>query len=445
MSVVITALDGSLTYQVNGGVPGFGYDADSNITSLVDAAGNEVISSQSVIVRMTSILTAGGAYSILINSDSTGYGVTRWPYLLCAKLATIFPAATILYRQFDDSTDVWPAPTVYQSGTTGTLLIQNGAISGSVPLNLQGSKRAVFESVGADLFILNHGHNISASWTTIEARCAEMLNAIEPVVSELGPVPVLLVAQNAGTTLLNETKALATKALGPLIGANVADVYSAFLAAGNGADLQDTVHPTDAAGSPLFATVILEALKKAFTPLSRNPPNAATQLISNANLSIGSANALPTGYTSSNVTFTDVTADGSFESGTRALSMIATTGSGSAWLRYSLTSDQRQALKGQTVLFAARMKVAASSPSTVGQIDISVGGASAISATYPATTRARGAFRWTIVAVKVPIDATTIQMLIYADSSTTPTTTPEYALVLDRVVACAGNRLIDII
>ena len=41
MSVVITALDGSLTYQVNGGVPGFGYDADSNITSLVDGAGNQ--------------------------------------------------------------------------------------------------------------------------------------------------------------------------------------------------------------------------------------------------------------------------------------------------------------------------------------------------------------------------------------------------------------------
>ncbi len=66
MSVVITALDGSLTYQVNGGAPGFGYDADSNITSLVDGAGNVVSTGDGIPTYSTvdALLATTGAMTV---------------------------------------------------------------------------------------------------------------------------------------------------------------------------------------------------------------------------------------------------------------------------------------------------------------------------------------------------------------------------------------------
>lgn len=73
MSVVITALDGSLTYQVNGGVPGFGYDADSNITSLVDGDGNVVSPAGS----LTTITTSGSTTLTTVATQRVTLGGTH--------------------------------------------------------------------------------------------------------------------------------------------------------------------------------------------------------------------------------------------------------------------------------------------------------------------------------------------------------------------------------
>lgn len=70
-----------------------------------------------------------GVYPVglTVYSDSTGAGVTRWPYLMTQWLATLFPAYTVTHRLWNDTLQCYDQPMIFQYGTGGDRSIRNGA------------------------------------------------------------------------------------------------------------------------------------------------------------------------------------------------------------------------------------------------------------------------------------------------------------------------------
>lgn len=388
----------------------------------------------------------GESFSILVISDSTGATATRWPRLLADSLASRYPNASVLFREWDDSNSRWPALTSVQTGTTGRIVINSGAVSGTIPSYLQGVKWPTVLSVGADALILNHGHNISASWATGDARKAELLIPVESVLAATGPIPVILVAQNPAKDRANDPKIAAVRELSASIGAGLADVGAAFDALGNVDALYvDSLHPSDAVGSPLFCDVILSAIDNEVAgPVMPGLWRRGINLLSNGRFDQGSENAVPTGWTGANVSVTDVTAAGSYETGTRALDIVAATGTGQAYIQYQLSTAQLQAAVNQVCTLAVRLSVPAAAPTTAGRVSLSVSGTGAVSQTTPGTASSRDGYRWVFATVDVIAAAASIRAMIYADSSATPTTNTAHAVRVDRAILVPGRRPAEI-
>ena len=399
----------------------------------------------SVGVALSQAIARGESFAILVISDSTGATVTRWPRLLADSLAARYPSATVLFREWDDASSRWPALTVVQTGTIGRIVINSGAMSGTIPSYLQGAKWPSVISVGADALILNHGHNISASWATSDARKAELLTPVESVLSATGPIPVILVAQNPAKDRANDSKIAAVRELSAGIGAGLADVGAAFDSLGNADALYvDALHPSDAVGSPLFRDVILNAIDSEVAgPVMPGLWRRGINLISNGRFDQGSANSVPTGWTGANVSVTDVTTPGAYETGARAVDIVAATGTGQSYIQYQLSTAQLQAAVGQVCTLAVRLSVPAAAPSTAGRVSLSVSGTGAVSQTTPGLTSSRDGYKWVFATVDVIAAAASVKVIVYVDSSATPTTNTAHAVRVDRAILLPGRRPAD--
>lgn len=65
------------------------------------------------------LVKAGSSTAIHVLGDSTGVGVTRWPYLLAGLLTQRNPTFTVRHRQWNDTSQVYEPATVIQSGAAG--------------------------------------------------------------------------------------------------------------------------------------------------------------------------------------------------------------------------------------------------------------------------------------------------------------------------------------
>lgn len=420
--------------------------ATSSGSGVAFSAGGYVM--DSVTSRIARLLALNESFRILVNSDSTGDGVGRWPQLLPAALATQYPNAAVYHRQWDDANKRWPDYTVIQSGSGsgGAIYINNGAVTGSQPMYMLGSRFVDYVSVGADLLIINHGYNLNATyWPSVATCIAEYEQLVESVLQCTGPIPVIVVAQSPGNPVVNDLKIGASRRFGSLIGAPVADVGKAFYDAGNLPALySDALHPS-AAGSAIYLAQILSAMSSAAAPdvvpaFSR----MGQSLIPNGRFNTGSANSLPAGWTPFNLTVADEVSD--FETGRRALSLLATAGAGPAIAQYTLSIAQLNACKGHAITLAVRLKIPEAAPSTAGRIGIvTYGGGGSVSSTPMTTGNAgNGGWRWSLIAIDIPTNATGIVINVYADSASTPTTTAAHAVLMDRLGLFVGRRPAEI-
>ena len=142
---------------------------------------------------------------IAVYGDSTGKGTgisgagtdARWPYLFALKIAAAYPTKTVVFHDWDVTTNAYLAPNItVQTGTgTGnaggpfTVDIWNGSAVGMAPAYSQTYMFSMTPSISPDLIFINHGHNLSvADLTATQAfyglarDVAAWFNANAPIV-----------------------------------------------------------------------------------------------------------------------------------------------------------------------------------------------------------------------------------------------------------------------
>lgn len=399
---------------------------------------------------------AGVPTIITAFSDSTGGNsgtggdftgtTTRFLRRLCDTIAARFPAARVRARYWDDTGKAWPALTTVAAGTGGADVILNiGFVSGSRMEYMVGDRWPALTAMKWDIAIINHGYNYAvATWPSTESLAAAMSATVEQIVAAAPDALTIVVAQAPGQDSANVPKVVAAKQLAAELGCPVADAHSRFVAAGNGAELYlDSVHQTDA-GDALIQAALLEAFDVPALPAESGLIRKVMPETTNATFLLGSANAVPTGYTGSNITVTDVTTAGLFETGTRALKLARTANGSPSNMYYNVTGSELASILGKTVTFCVKQSIPAAAPAGAGRVGIeprNAGGIiTAAKVTSAASTEGRGRRRWYSQATTIPADATSVRLYLYADASNAVDASE---CTVDRAFLVLGDRVRD--
>lgn len=195
--------------------------------------------------------------NLAVLGDSTSAGTTRFVYLLSQNLATDFPAYTVKFRAWNDGTQGYDAAVTIQTGSgSKTLTVYNGSTSGQVA-SYSASRLALQIPATPDLVLVNYGHNETAS-TNYFPNAYLLQRAL---VRAFPGVPLVLCAQNARADSEKNNHLIRMRQLYSLAGAEgfgVIDFTRPFLAYPSYATALlngDLLHPNDATGSPLMATI----------------------------------------------------------------------------------------------------------------------------------------------------------------------------------------------
>lgn len=390
---------------------------------------------------------AGLPTHILCLSDSTGSDAqVRFLYRMAVALAAKYPAACIKYRFWDDTAKGWPPTTTLSTGTVGPdIQVHIGAVSGTRIEYMLGDRARTLFSMQPQVILTNHGHNYAVStWPTTESLVAALSVGVETA-SALAPEALhVIVGQAPGSTGANTIKALAHRRYAYEIGAAYADAHSKFLAAGNGVELYlDGVHQT-AAGDELLLAAVIESFTIPVSSVKSTLLQKSNAINTNPLFTAGSANAVPTGWTGSNITVTDITTQGVWETGARALKLARTADGSPSNMYYALSANELAAVKGQVVTFAVKELVPSTAPSGSGRVKIECRDAGGIivasSATSAASTEGRDGLRWYSQSVTVPETATIVRLYIYADASNAVAASE---CTVDRAILTIGDRVRD--
>lgn len=144
---------------------------ESDLVTVADTADtaldycNETIAGSTIAGAIATAMNTDALFRILLIGDSTADATTEWAYLLLQQLQSRYPNAQVQYSLWDNVNKRWPATTILQqgSGSGGVIILNNCSIAGSQPDWIIGSDFFKICKVGAELLILNHGHNISNS------------------------------------------------------------------------------------------------------------------------------------------------------------------------------------------------------------------------------------------------------------------------------------------
>jgi hypothetical protein len=132
---------------------------------------------------------------LTILGDSTGNATTEWVYLLGQWLATHYPAYTVLYRLWNDTTQGYDAVVTLQTGTgSKTLTIYNGSMPGGGG-DYSTPRLAIQVPVAPHAIIMSYGRNSSAS--TARTQNYPLVRAIR---ESFPNAALVLTAQNPRAT-----------------------------------------------------------------------------------------------------------------------------------------------------------------------------------------------------------------------------------------------------
>lgn len=400
----------------------------ASTTTYVDAA-----AAASTRTLMGLLRRGVSAAQILVIGDSTGNETTEWVYGLAQWLGSLFPAYTVKYYHWNETTGTaYDAATTVQTGTGAyTLSVYNCSVAGARPGYVLGSRWATaVTALAPDLILVSHGHNTGGAPSTDNSPRVFLNGGVwsaEPVtglVCALGyafpATPITVIAQNPSNIAGRETwqaiKASWYERSAAVLGHGLIDVHQAFIDYGDyAADLMaDTTHP-NAAGQALWLSVVKQAFRESATdaaparwmpsPLTRYQPNLATNAL------FGSwASTNPDGWTFTYCAPTKDTTN--FETGTYGMKLTSDSNSGAAYAELSLSIADKLHLRGKYITVAARIFVPASNTATPRVYAYDDGGSgNATIADFPYTCR-DGGFVWVFTAHKVYATSNNIRIRI---------------------------------
>ncbi|MBY4212922.1 putative Ig domain-containing protein [Rhodococcus fascians] len=362
------------------------YAPQSVATDVVAKADNTTVAATAAnTARLLSKLTRNVEDACyLYVSDSTGNELTEHVYLELMALAARFPAYTVQYYLWNDTTKAYDSAVVVQTGTGSKVLrLYNLAIPGSQPAHFLDTTRwgpgvASLPNI-PDVIFISHGHNMgSVDTENSQQGCRNtLLQFTEEVSAHYPNAGMVLMSQNPTYILGRETwqaiKARIWQDVAAQRGYGFIDVHEAFRATGNAVDYVDidNIHPTKAApynGSLLWANTVIQALN--YDPrstASAGRPSAfvepARNLITNGDFSTWSnSSAPPDGWTALNATVSKDTVN--FETGTYGLRVVggAADGlSGIEWVVNPANVGIRGYVDGKVITVKVRVRVPAHS------------------------------------------------------------------------------------
>jgi len=374
--------------------------------------------------------------NILVIGDSTGdgrpgatSGPIEWPYLLAQRIAAADPTAYVEIRLYGEDVLTYGPALVVQEGTGGPAWVfYNGSVPGRTPQFVTGQhfKPLVVDVPKPSAIIWNHGHNIAATANaTVTSYKGRFLGAMEQVRLQWPTVPEWVILQNPWRTSTSMTNLVAeltgvVSLYGDMPSANIHQAYLDYAPPKDSTLYQngtDNVHPSYLGMTDVWMPLVGAMFDANWPPSNTNAAflaTKATNLLSNGKLGTWSG-GVPSGW--SLVGDGSVTLDATRKDGTDAQSAKVANGVTTATLlRQTLSAV---ALRGQNVTLAVRQFVElAAGDQTAGQIRLSSDGSGtpAVSNYAGLTSQGAGGWRWMVVSLAVPADATTITVDLQASN-----------------------------
>lgn len=204
---------------------------------------------------------------VLALGDSTGSGLTRFVRLLADRIAAQYPAHTVIYAPWDDTSKTYPAGSkvTVQTGSNGrTITVWNGSFSGSVIGYARDNVVTLTSGVSPQVILVNYGHNspqLTGQYRAIHQETVQLYSNRFP------DAAVVLITQNPRATTDSayaddEGKQRAVYGLAAAWGYDLVDVNKAFREYPNYASVLldvDGLHPSTA-GSVYWADLVWDAL-----------------------------------------------------------------------------------------------------------------------------------------------------------------------------------------
>jgi len=340
-------------------------------------------------VRDLSIMIVGDS-TAAANTSTPGIPLGSWAYRLPAKLAALIPTHTIEFKQFNDGTPGSYGATSITIAGTGTqkITIWNAAVAGKTWEYFLDSTRAatMLSAPAADLIFIDNGHNDNLAALqagTDGPQKSKAYLAIEQIRTLNPDAAVVLMSQNAIAGVYpkaSQYRADMYRLMARKRGWGFIDICHAFVTDGRPLSTllsADNLHPSDA-GYELWVNEVMKyfrakptsqqipALPPAFTQYARN-------YAKNNGFNQFDAPPVLTNWTASNATLSKDTAV--FETGTYSVK-LKKAATGDSYMEQALpTADMR----GKTVTFLVRMRIASGNSGSAGQITIRHDAASAAS------------------------------------------------------------------
>lgn len=396
---------------------------------------------------------------MLVVGDSTGNEPSEHVYLEAIDLGKQFPRYTVHYRLWNDTSRVYAAPVVIQTGTGDNppvLTIWNASVSGFSPLHFIAERYPQITdpilATPPDLIMISHAHNMF-DVTTPNLRASfqpNMLVLTEELTRTFPAAGVIVMSQNPEFVAPRETwmniKATEAQDLCARRGYGFIDVHQAFLDTGNPRDYvqSDGVHPTTSGefnGSRLWADTVMGALtyRGAVSSLAQGISyfdRPAKSLITNTEFADWTGTE-PMGWTASLCTVEKDTVN--YETGFHGMKITATA-DGTAVAQMSFVPNAvglRGLVSGQVLTFGVRVFV----PDTnkISSVGISLRdqfGASQ-QRRNDISSSARGRFHWVYATKRIAFPANSIVLQISPQWSGANDGT--HTMTVDRVRLIPGD------
>lgn len=389
---------------------------------------------------------------VLVNGDSTGNETHEWAYRLAEWYGSQYPEYTVLYYLWNTGTnDYDSAETISTGAGSNTLHFYNGSVGGSRPDYMLGFRFDNFcrNIPNADLYILNHGQNMTDTTYDAETfanRVGLYYENITQVIETHSGAGCIVIGQNPRrlSDAMNVCVDAARFAAGEL-GCDYLDVHYEFIKRDKDIELYatgDTVHPSYM-GQTLFLNLITKAHSVSSFRSARNAiARRIENLITNGDFSSYTTATydIPTGFTrSGNAATTEDAVVFNLADGSTSLKMEPINpGSGNVFVQYQLSAQQAAKCEGKKIVVGMRFKLPnISTPATAAAIELRFGATpdpDDIIKTYEHDNQPLDRFVWRFLVVDVPAGETVVKINFYADSSSTG-----HTINVSRVFACVGS------
>lgn len=342
------------------------------------------------------------------------------------------------------------------------------SVSGSIPQYFMGTLFPYLSGAAIDALIFAHGINMrnwvvsGGAWLTqpnnYTATITSSLIAAVEQFRTINPLaPILMLTQHPMQTGTSDQvgdtsyRPAILETSRKLFTAVDDTVYAAYVAAGKPDSLYngDGVHESSDTGVGLYVSM----LQKWWGAARSIRPSAVRHSLFSQQA--GQLNSLPNPAFETWTTTTTVpdggwTATGSptFSKDTTRVAdqrkgysvrMVSPAGTSQVYMQYQLSGSQINGFKGRPITFAVKLYAdQGGSDPDLGRIGISVGSSSlgTLSFTSQGTVTQTAGFRWTIISILVPEDATSIFARIYANASGTADGTS--GINIDQVCLVSG-------